>query len=135
MPKIQDNDQQMRLDKWLWCARFYKTRSLAAEAIRNGKVLIGGKRVKPSRTISVNDRIILRRGAFEYDLVIRVLAKSRKSSKEAILLYEESPESIQKRETLAEQIRLNAMSAPGTHGRPTKRDRRKIIRFKNKSMS
>lgn len=133
MPKSPDNNQHMRLDKWLWCARFYKTRGIAAEAIRNGRVLINEKRVKPSRTISVNDRIMLRRGAFEYDLTIRDLTNSRKSAKEAVLLYEESRESVQKREEIAEQIRLNAASTPATRGRPTKRDRRELLRFKNRT--
>ena len=132
MPKSGDKDKQMRLDKWLWCARFYKTRSLAAGAINSGKVLINGKRVKPARNIVAGDRILLRRGAFQYNLTVRELCHARKSAREAALLYEESPESIQQREVLSEQIKLNAIYSPQTRNRPSKRDRRELIRFKNR---
>lgn len=123
----------MRLDKWLWCARFYKTRGLAAGAIKSGKTLVNEKRAKPARTIGVGDKIRIRRGAFEYVLTIRALCKARKPAREAVLLYEESPDSVRKREALAEQIKLNEMISPRTHGRPTKRARRELLRFKNRT--
>lgn len=133
MPK-PDTPQtdDMRLDKWLWCARFYKTRGLAAEAIKGGKITLNGERAKPSKTVEPGSRLTIRRGPYTYDIEILTLAKARKSAAEAILLYRESAESIEQRETLAAQLKLAAMHTPGTDGRPTKRDRRTLIRFKTK---
>lgn len=132
MPKTGDKQKQMRLDKWLWCARFFKTRGLAADAIKSGKVLINDKRVKPARTIVPGDHLLVRRGAFQYALTIRELCHARKPASEAVLLYEESPDSIHQREIMAEQIRVDRMAGPQPRGRPTKRERRELIRFKNR---
>lgn len=131
MPKTPtDSMDNMRIDKWLWCARFYKTRSLASDAIRSGKVLVNGERVKPSKTIETSDILRIRKGAFHYEISVLQLTKGRKSAADASRMYEESRESLQQREELALQMKANAVNVPRTRGRPTKRDRRELIKFK-----
>lgn len=131
MPKTStDKTDNMRIDKWLWCARFYKTRSLASDAIKGGKVLVNGDRVKPSKTIEAGDVLRIRKGAFHYEISVTQLAKGRKSAADASRLYEESTGSLQKREELAAQLKANTANTPRTRGRPTKRDRRELIKFK-----
>lgn len=125
----------MRLDKWLWCARFYKTRSLAADAIKGGKILVNEAKPKPSKTIPAGARLKIQRSPYQFDVTIVSLAKSRKSAKEAALLYQESEESIQKRGEISARLKLDALNNPRTIGRPTKRNRRHIIRFKTKGNS
>ena len=120
-----------RLDKWLWAARFYKTRHLAAEAINGGHVHHNGHRVKPSRVIQVADELTIHKTPFTFEITVAGLSVRRGPAKEAQLLYVESDESIQKRETLAEQRKLDAAQFPHAERRPDKRDRRRIIRFKN----
>lgn len=120
-----------RLDKWLWAARFYKTRHLAAEAINGGHVHHNGHRVKPSRVIQVADELTIHKPPFTFEITVAGLSVRRGPAKEAQLLYIESDESIQKRETLAEQRKLDAAQFPHAERRPDKRDRRRIIRFKN----
>ena len=120
-----------RLDKWLWAARFYKTRHLAAEAINGGHVHHNGHRVKPSRVIQVADELTIHKTPFTFEITVAGLSVRRGPAKEAQLLYIESDESIQKRETLAEQRKLDAAQFPHAERRPDKRDRRRIIRFKN----
>lgn len=124
----------MRLDKWLWCARFYKTRGLAADAIKSGRILVNDEKPKPSRSIQAGAKLKIRRTPYLFDITIISLAKSRKPAKEAALLYQETEDSIRKREELSAQMKLDAMNQPRTAGRPTKRDRRHIIRFRSKSM-
>jgi len=135
MKSEKDNKEHssMRLDKWLWCARFYKTRGLAADAIKGGKVLVNEEKPKPSKTIHAGTRLIIRRTPYQFDITIVLLAKSRKSAGEAALLYQESEESTRKREEISARLKLDAINNPRTTGRPTKRDRRHIIRFKTKS--
>lgn len=120
-----------RLDKWLWASRFYKTRQLAAEAINGGHVHLNGQRIKPSRIIQLEDEISIHKTPFTFEITVKGLSIRRGPAKEAQLLYSESEESIQKRETLAEQRKLNAAQFPHAERRPDKRDRRRIIRFKN----
>jgi ribosome-associated heat shock protein Hsp15 len=121
--------ERTRLDKWLWAARFFKTRSLAAEAVNGGKVHVNEARCKPARPVNIGDMLSIRRGP--YELVVRVqgLSTRRGPAKEATLLYEETPESIQKREILAAQAKARMLDAPRPDRRPSKRDRRRIIRF------
>ena len=126
-----DTPDAVRLDKWLWAARFYKTRGLAAQAIAGGKVQIDGVRVKRSKTLHVGDRIRIRKGPYEYQLTVRVTSGRRGSAKDAVLLYDESEESGKARERLKEQHRLAAAAARSTKGRPTKKERRQIHRFKD----
>ena len=124
-------DRKTRLDKWLWAARFYKTRQLAAEAINGGHVHLNNQRIKPSRVIQLGDELSIHKTPFTFDIVVEGLSIRRGPAKEAQLLYRENEESIKKRETLAEQRKLNAAQFPHAERRPDKRDRRRIIRFKN----
>lgn len=120
-----------RLDKWLWASRFYKTRHLAAEAINGGHVHLNEKRVKPSRVIQPGDKLSIHKTPFTFEITVEGLSVRRGPAKEAQLLYSENEESIKKREELAEQRKLNAAQFPHAERRPDKRDRRRIIRFKN----
>jgi ribosome-associated heat shock protein Hsp15 len=128
-----DSNAAVRLDKWLWAARFFKTRSLAAAAIDGGKVHLNGTRVKRGRLLQVGDEVSIRKGPYEYRIRVQVLSEQRRSGTEAAALYEEFPDSRRRRETLAEQFRIQAVTGVGeTQGRPSKRDRRKIRRFKGR---
>ncbi|MCK4864170.1 MAG: hypothetical protein KAT06_01975 [Gammaproteobacteria bacterium] len=124
-------DVKTRLDKWLWAARFYKTRHLAAEAINGGHIHHNGHRIKPSRVIQVADKLTIHKTPFTFEITVQGLSIRRGPAKEAQLLYTEQEESIKKREELAEQRKLNAAQFPHAERRPDKRDRRRIIRFKN----
>ncbi|MDM7457211.1 MAG: RNA-binding S4 domain-containing protein [Tepidimonas sp.] len=118
---------RVRLDKWLWAARFYKTRALAAETIERGRVLVNGVVAKASREPRVGDVIELRTGDVIRTVVVRGLSTVRGPAPQAALLYEETPESIAARERYAELRRLAPEPAATlTQGRPTKRDRRRI---------
>ncbi len=122
--------ESMRLDKWLWAARFFKTRKLAAEAITGGKVHLNGKRAKPGRDIRPGSRLEIHKGSFEWDITVQVIPKQRRPASETIHFYSESEESRQRRELLTnEQRRLRAVTPHSEKGRPTKRDRRQIGRF------
>jgi len=124
---------KVRLDKWLWAARFFKTRSLANEAINGGKVHVGGDKVKPSRAVFVGLEISVRVGFMERTVIVRELAEKRGPAKEAVLLYEETAESIARRAHQAQLRQLaQAQREPG-QGRPTKKDRRDIHRFTESS--
>jgi ribosome-associated heat shock protein Hsp15 len=128
----QTENQKIRLDKWLWAARFFKTRSLAAEAISGGKIHVNGDRVKPARAVKIGDALTIRRGRDEYVVIVQGLSEKRGPAKEAVLLYEETSQSREKREALAEQRKLEAMAGPQTARRPDKKARRQIIRFRNR---
>ncbi len=119
----------MRLDKWLWCARFYKTRSLAAKAIKEGKIKINELKVKPARLIQISEKLVINQKPFRYEITVENMAKSRVSASEASHLFHESEESILKRESVASQLKLAASSQGHVNGRPNKQQRRKIIRF------
>jgi ribosome-associated heat shock protein Hsp15 len=122
-------DDDLRLDKWLWAARFFKTRSLAQEAIRGGKIEVNGARPKPARLLQIGDRLRIRRGQFESVVRVVALIRQRGPASIATTTYEEEAESIARRESLARELRLLAGSAPQYAGRPNKRDRRQIVRF------
>lgn len=124
-------DVKTRLDKWLWAARFYKTRHLAAEAINGGHVHHNGSRVKPSRVVQITDTLTIQKTPFTFEIKVEGLRVRRGPAKEAQLLYTELEESIKKREVLAEQRKLDAAQFPHSERRPDKRNRRRIIRFKN----
>ncbi|TDR82109.1 RNA-binding S4 domain-containing protein [Paludibacterium purpuratum] len=127
----EDEDGKIRLDKWLWAARFFKTRQLAHEAIELGRVLVGSERVKPSRTVNVGDTLHLRINQLEYHVTVIGLSTQRKSAKDAQSLYSESAESQAAREERAALIRAERASFPHGEGRPTKRARRDMLRFKD----
>jgi ribosome-associated heat shock protein Hsp15 len=123
---------RVRLDKWLWAARFFKTRALAKQAIEAGRVQCFGSRTKPGKEINTGMEITLRQGYDIKTVVVTRLSEQRRGAVEAQWLYQETAESIRERERLAAQRRL----APGivqTEGRPSKRDRRLISRFKNRN--
>jgi ribosome-associated heat shock protein Hsp15 len=126
-----ESQTKTRLDKWLWAARFYKTRHLAAEAINGGHVQHNGQRVKSSRIIQLADTLTIHKTPFTFVIRVEDLSVRRGPAKEAQSLYSEHEESIQKREELAAQRKLDAVQFPHTEHRPDKRDRRRIIRFKN----
>lgn len=119
----------VRLDKWLWAARFFKTRALAVEAIGGGKVLVNGARAKRAKAIHAGDRIRLRLGPYEYQLIVRGLSERRGPPTEAVRLYEEDAVAKQARETLAAQHKLLPTPAFRGKGRPTKKQRRDIERW------
>lgn len=121
----------MRLDKWLWAARFFKTRSLAADAVESGKVLMNDTRIKPARMIRPGDRMDIRLGQYHFDVEVLALSNRRGPASEAQKLYCETDESRAKRAEIAAQ--LKALPQPTFKGRPTKRDRRDIERFEAKA--
>jgi ribosome-associated heat shock protein Hsp15 len=121
----------LRLDKWLWAARFYKTRSLATDAVDGGKVKLNGATVKPAREVKPGDRLHLRIGTENWEVVVQGLNEQRRPAPEARLLYQETPESIRQRAQAAELRRLAPTPVPEQKGRPTKRDRRQLIRFRD----
>ncbi len=122
--------ETMRLDKWLWCARFYKTRSLATEEIGKGRVTVNGQLAKPARDLRCGDTVALRQGPVARTVLVRGLSGARGPAPVAQQLYEETADSLVQRQQLAEQRRLApepADAIAGRHdGRPTKRDRRSI---------
>src|SRR5919198_958162 len=116
----------IRLDKWLWPARFFKTRALAAAAIAGGKVHVNGARAKAAKPLRVGDALRVRVGPYEWLLTVRALTERRSSAKDALLLNDESPEGRAARERLAEAHRLAPAPKYQGKGRPTKKDRRKL---------
>jgi len=121
----------MRLDKWLWCARFFKTRAFASIAIKTGKVIANGDRAKPSKVIQPGDNINIRIGPYHYDITVFKLTKGRKSAVHALELYEESNSSVDAREKLSRQLKAEADLYPRSKGRPDKRNRRDLMRYKS----
>jgi ribosome-associated heat shock protein Hsp15 len=121
--------QKVRLDKWLWAARFYKTRSLASEAIKGGKVAVNGHRAKPSREVELGDSLTLRQGFDQKTVIVQALSDRRGPASVAQQLYTETAESITARERERELRQLANSQRPRGEGRPTKRERRHIHRF------
>lgn len=123
---------RVRVDKWLWAARFFKTRSIAADAIGGGKVLVAGERVKPAKLLQVGDEVRLRMGPYEHVVIVRAVSERRGPAPVAAALYEETAESRAARLKLAEQLRMApAAFVYEDKGRPTKRDRREIERLRD----
>ena len=116
----------MRIDKWLWAARFFKTRSAATEAVTGGHVHANGERVKPARDVKIGDRLEIRRGQQRFTVVVTGLAERRGSASAAAELYEETPESIAEREQRRDERRLSKPLGADLSERPTKRDRRRL---------
>ena len=125
-------DSSVRLDKWLWAARFFKTRSVAREAVAGGKVHLNGNRAKPGRSLNIGDELRIQRGEDEYTISIVELSVRRGPAATARTLYEESEESRIQREKLAEERKLNNQRNTSRERRPDKRQRRRLVRFKNK---
>lgn len=128
----EPDDGRVRLDKWLWAARFFKTRSLAAEAIAGGKVQVNGDRAKRARPVLLGDEIRVRLGPYEHLVTVRALSARRGPPAEAAELYQERPESVAAREQLAIQLKTLHQAFVPEKGRPTKKDRREIERFRGR---
>lgn len=124
------SSQTVRLDKWLWAARFFKTRALARQAIQAGQVSYNGTRSKPSKTVEVNATLTIPRGTDRMQVVVLALSEQRRGAPEAQLLYSETEESVQKREQNATARKANALYNPHPQGRPDKKQRRNLIKFK-----
>ncbi len=120
---------RLRIDRWLWCARFYKSRSLASAAVTGGKVRVNGERVKPSRAIVLGDALAITRGHETIDVVVQALPDRRGPAALAQRAFEETPVSVQRRARLREQHALAAASAPRPQSRPDKRQRRLLHRL------
>ena len=119
----------LRVDKWLWAARFFKTRSLASDAVSGGKVKLNGTATKPARDIKIGDKLEITNGETRWTVTVQALSDKRGPAPEARLLYEESPDSIAAREAERDSRKFIQDPAADLHGRPTKRDRRQIDRF------
>lgn len=131
---MPENTDRMRLDKWLWAARFYKTRGLAGEAIEGGKVHLNGQRTKPGKDIRVGSRLEINKEGLTWDIEVCVLPKQRRPAAEARGFYTETDESQRRREQMLEQLRTARQATPlQTATKPNKRDRRLIHRFKEDS--
>lgn len=120
-------ETEIRLDKWLWAARFFKTRALAVEAINGGRVQVNGLRAKPGRSIRAGARLRIHKGTLEWEIEVLGLSRQRRSASEAALLYSEDEASRLRRQELTRERR--ELGAVSSGERPTKRDRRRIQRF------
>ncbi|MBZ1349328.1 RNA-binding S4 domain-containing protein [Alcaligenaceae bacterium LF4-65] len=120
----------VRLDKWLWAARFYKSRTIAASAIEAGRVHVGDDRAKPARLIKVGDKLKIHREQEHIELLVRGISETRRAATLARLLYEETPESMLARQTAAERRKYYVEPSQNIEGRPTKRDRRALERWR-----
>jgi ribosome-associated heat shock protein Hsp15 len=125
----EKDDGKVRLDKWLWAARFFKTRALAKTAIEGGKVHCKGERCKPSKELRVGEELVIRAGFDERTVVVRALSDVRRGAPEAQLLYEETTESLTRREQAAALRKAGALGVE-TDGRPSKKQRRALQRFR-----
>ncbi len=128
-PQASTDPARTRLDKWLWAARFFKHRSAATEAVEGGKVKLNGAAVKPARDVKPGDRLEITIGADCRSVIVRALADKRGPASVAQTLYEETADSLARRAAASELRRLAAAPGADLHGRPTKRDRRRIQRF------
>ena len=130
MSSLAEHTDSMRIDKWLWAARFYKTRALATQAVSGGKVHLNRNRIKPSHRIATGDRLTIRKGCYRFDITVEKLAMQRRPAMEARGLYAESEASASERHALYRQRKLEGQGANLMTHRPDKRTRRLIRRFK-----
>jgi ribosome-associated heat shock protein Hsp15 len=130
---ISEHPGRVRLDKWLWAARFYKTRGLSAEAIDSGKIEVNGERAKRARLVQAGDKLRIRMGPYEHIIVVKGVSERRGSAPIAQRLYEEDPEGKKAREVMAAHVRAMNANTGYESGRPTKKDRRDIERWKGKN--
>jgi len=119
----------IRLDKWLWAARFFKTRAVSSTAVAGGKVQVNGSRAKPAKQVQVGDNLRVRVGPYEWIVTVRAVTERRGSPKDAQLLYDESPQGRAARERLAEAHKIAPAPTYQGKGRPTKKDRRELQRL------
>lgn len=130
-----ENENEVRLDKWLWAARFYKTRSIAKTMIEGGKVHYNGQRAKVSKAVEVGAIIKLRQGNEEKEVEVLALSDQRRGAPEAQQLYQETEKSVKQREAMAFARKANALSMPHPDRRPNKKERRDLIKFKEQEFS
>ncbi len=128
---MSEAPEKLRVDKWLWAARFFKTRSLAADAVEGGKVQVNGERVKPAKTLKVGDTLAIRIGPYAWTVAVLGLSDHRGPAPEAQKLYSEGEESRLAREAVAAQVRAARPTNPLHKGRPTKKARREIDRLQD----
>jgi ribosome-associated heat shock protein Hsp15 len=126
-------NQTVRIDKWLWAARFFKTRSLATDAIDSGKVKLGGERIKPARPVHIDDELTIDNGSDTWDVTVLGLSDQRAAAPIARTLYAESAASVARREQEVERRKLFREPSDAFHGRPTKRDRRMLSKASGES--
>ena len=126
---MSDADTRVRIDKWLWAARFYKTRGLSAEAVDGGKVQVNGERVKPAKVLKTGDALVIRNGPYVWEITVLEMSDRRGPATEAAKLYQETEESRRTREERSAIIKAERQSNPYDGGRPTKKARRQIIKF------
>jgi ribosome-associated heat shock protein Hsp15 len=128
-----DQESGVRLDKWLWAARLFKTRALASAAVGGGKVRVNGASAKPAKAVRVGDRVDVRQGPYELRLTVRALVDRRVSADRARTCYEEDPAGRRAREALVAQVRLAAPPTYRGKGRPTKKTRRDLERWRDRA--
>ena len=126
----EKSSEEVRLDKWLWAARFYKTRAMAREMIEGGKVHYNGQRSKPGKVVELNAELTLRQGNDERTIVVAGITAQRRPASEAQQLYRETDASIEKREKMAQARKMNALTMPHPDRRPDKKERRDLMKFK-----
>ena len=130
MVATETQDSALRIDKWLWAARFFKTRALAAEAVAGGKVKVNGERVKVAKAVRVQDALRITIGPYEYAVRVLALSTRRGPASQAALLYEESASSQAARQALATQLAVERQHVTHTKRRPSKKERRQIVQYK-----
>jgi ribosome-associated heat shock protein Hsp15 len=126
---MPSDSARVRIDKWLWAARFFKTRALASQAVDGGKVHVNGERVKAARALKAGDRLEIRRGQEQFEVVVRTLSEQRGPASAAQELYEETEASAARRQADTDQRRALAAAMPRFEGRPDKRSRRALAKF------
>ena len=129
LTEMSESDTRVRIDKWLWAARFYKTRSLAADAVDSGKAKLNGERVKPAKMLKTGDTLNIRNGLLSWEVTVLLLSDRRGSAMVASTLYSESDDTRRQREQQSAMLKAERQANPFPGGRPTKRARRQIIRF------
>lgn len=133
--QVEEEKEAVRLDKWLWAARFYKTRTLAKEMIDGGKVHYNGQRSKSNKIVEVGATLKVRQGSDEKEIVVLALSTQRRGAPEAQLLYRETEQSLANREKLAMARKMNALSMPHPDRRPDKKERRDLLKFKHQNQA
>ncbi|HAF43468.1 MAG: RNA-binding S4 domain-containing protein [Sideroxyarcus sp.] len=128
---MTDPDEKLRIDKWLWAARFFKTRSLAADAVESGKVTMGEARIKPAKAVGIGDRLLIRLGQYHFEIEVLGLSNKRSAAPIAQKLYCESDASRARRAEIAANLKMLPQAT--LKGRPTKRDRREIEEFEERT--
>ena len=139
MTPAEENDDdadRLRIDRWLWCARFFKSRSAAAEAVRGGHVRLNGQRVKPAHAVKIGDALqVASSNGTERDVAIAAIPKRRGPAPEAAASYVETPQSIERRRKAAEEVKARVAYLPPTAGKPDKRTRRLLLRARQRGIS